>query len=269
MKLRSAVAALALMALLPVAGMAQDVPAALNFAKTLKFDISAPFAGPSGLKGWVLSNGGNHMVVYTTTDGQTVIMGEVIDAAGKNWTKEASATKVPKPDFNKFAAQLEKSAHIITGARYKEAKTIIYAFLDPNCGYCNLAARALAPYEAVGLQVRWIPVAFLDPASSAGKAAAMLQSANPTAALQEHERRYALDRKGIDPVAPTAATRTKLEANIKLMNEMGITGTPAILYKDGSGDWTLKAGMARLSELPEITRLPEQVNTDAALQQFK
>lgn len=246
-----------------------NLPPALNFTKTLKFEVSAPFEGPSSMKGWVISNGGNHMVVYTTADGQTVVMGDVIDAGGKNWTKEAMATKVPKPDFAKFAAQLEKSAFVATGARGRDVKSVIYAFLDPNCVYCNLAARAFDPYEVAGLQIRWVPVAFLDPVGSAGKAAYFMQSANPAAALKEHERRFAENKRGVEPITPTAETRAKLDANLKLMNQMGITGTPAILFKNAQGTWEMKAGMPRLSELPQITGLPEQPVTDPDLQRFR
>ena len=45
---------------------------------------------------------------------------------------------------------LEKSAHVVTGARGKDVKSVIYVFEDANCIYCHYEYRALAPYYPPG-----------------------------------------------------------------------------------------------------------------------
>ena len=76
-------------------------------------------------------------------------------------------------------AQLEKADAVVEGAR--ESRHLLYVFFDANCYYCHLTWKALQPYEAVGLQVRWVPVAYQQP-SSVGRAAAIMESADRVAA---------------------------------------------------------------------------------------
>jgi thiol:disulfide interchange protein DsbG len=164
---------------------------------------------------------------------------------------------------------LEKAPVVITGAKGPQVKAVIYAFLDPNCIFCHLAWKAFKPYEKAGLQVRWLPVAFLS-ATSAPKAAAIMQSDDPTAALDRHETNYKAGGIEHQGVAVKDDTRAKLESNNKLMKSFGFNGTPALVYKDvRTGKVLAKNGMPRLAELPVIFNLPAIPNTDADLTKFE
>src|SRR3982750_2700748 len=94
---------------------------------------------------------------------------------------------VQAADLSPLYARVEKARAIVEGA--KSPKSVLYVFFDPNCYYCNLTWRAVQPYENVGLQGRWVPVAYQKD-SSAGMAAAMLEARDPAAALRENETRY-------------------------------------------------------------------------------
>ena len=131
--------------------------------------------------------------------------------------------------------------------------------------------RALLPYEAVGLQVRWVPVAYQQ-ASSVGRAAAIMESSDRVAALRRNETGY--DRAHFDgAIAPlakvTPARKQSLDANTKLMRAFGAPGTPALVWRDASGNVQFRAGVPRLSELPAMTGLPAQPNDDPELAQFR
>src|SRR5580698_3040556 len=76
--------------------------------------------------------------------------------------------------------QLQQTSVIVEGATGDKVKSTIYVFMDPNCIFCHYAWEAFQPYEAVGLQVRWIPLGFLK-ADSQGKAAALFDAADAVA----------------------------------------------------------------------------------------
>jgi thiol:disulfide interchange protein DsbG len=166
-------------------------------------------------------------------------------------------------------AQLEKADAVVEGA--PDSRHLLYVFFDANCYYCHLTWKALQPYEAVGLQARWVPVAYQQP-SSVGRAAAIMESTDRVAALRLNETGY--DRAHFDgaiaplPKASPARIRS-LEANTKLMRAFGAPGTPAVVWKDAQGNVRFRAGVPRLSELPAMTGLPAQPNDDPELAQFR
>lgn len=165
--------------------------------------------------------------------------------------------------------ELEKAEVVVEGA--KEAQSVLYVFFDPNCFYCHLTWKALQPYEKVGLQVRWVPVAYQKP-SSVGRAAAIMEAPDRAAALRENEVTY--DRAhfdgGIKPMdKPQAPITTQLQANTQLMRKFGVPATPVLVWKDSNGNVQLKPGVPRLSQLPGITGLPEQKVDDPELADFR
>ncbi len=163
--------------------------------------------------------------------------------------------------------QVEAARAIPEGAR--DPKRVLYVFFDANCYYCHLTWKALQPYEAAGLQVRWVPVAYQKP-SSAGMAAAILNARDPAAALRENETGYrAQSYDGAIKAGPVPAeTARALESNMKLMRALGAQGTPALIWKSERGV-EFRNAVPRLSELPRITGLPRQTIDDPELAQFR
>lgn len=260
----------AIASLAAVGAHADNYPKQLESVIRSGGTVIKTFDAASNLKGWVLSKQGQYMVVYTTPDNKTLLAGDLIDENGRNLTAQYTQQYVPKPDFTALFPQLEQSAYIVERAR-SNPKSVIYAFFDPNCPFCHLAWKALQPYEKAGLEVRWIPVAYIS-ATSAGKAAAIMEAKDSTAAFRENERKYnsRTHEGGIAPLAkPAASTRQKLQANGELMQKFGAFGTPAIVWKDSKGTVQMKAGLPRLSELPAITGLPEQPENDPDLARFR
>ncbi len=242
----------------------EKLPAPLQMAVTGGMKVEKSFPAAGGMTGWVLSQGvGQHMIVYTPPGGEVAIAGNMLDAKGMNLTKQYMEQHAPKPDYDKMWGELEKSSWVAEGP--KDAKSVIYVFKDANCGFCHLAWKALQPYEKVGLQVRWVPVAFLAP-DSYDKGAALLTAKNPEDAIEALHEKW-----GSKVTLPQASkdARAKLDANNKLMNAWGFRGTPATLYKDKSGKVKAVSGMFQLAELPSITGLPEQPQNDPALAKFR
>ncbi len=184
-------------------------------------------------------------------------------------THAAPAQNARKPGYSVLFAQLERTDAVVEGAR--TPNRVVYVFFDANCYYCHLTWKALQPYERVGLQVRWVPVAYQQE-SSAGRAAAIMEASDRVAALRDNELKYDVANYdgGIQPTSKLKESiLSNLRANTQLMRNFGAPGTPALVWKDASGNVRFRAGVPRLSELPGMTGLPEQKVNDPELAQFR
>lgn len=172
-------------------------------------------------------------------------------------------------DAGALFAKVESADAVVEGPA--SARHVLYVFFDANCFYCHLTWKALQPYEAAGLQVRWIPVAYQQP-SSVGRAAAIMRAPDRVAALRLNETRYDASKYdgGIAPTADVSKTLVaQLEANTALMRAFGAPGTPLVVWKAPNGTVRYKIGVPRLSELPAITGLPQQRVDDPELAEFR
>ena len=174
-----------------------------------------------------------------------------------------------KRDLAALFTQLEKDDAVVDGA--KDPKRVLYVFWDANCYYCNLTWKALQHYQKAGLQVRWVPVAYQKD-NSAALAAAVMGAKDRAAALRENETRYRAKSydggiKAAAKVPPDLAI--ELEDNFTLMGRFGLSGTPALIWKDSKGQVHTHLGLPPLSKLPAITGLPEQKIDDLELQNPK
>lgn len=246
-----------------------DYPKAIQGAVASGMKVTRTFPAASGLTGWVLSQNGRHSIVYTTQDKKTVISGALINENGENLVEQDADKYIPKPDQAALYKELERSSHVIEGT-VKNPKSTLYVFVDANCPFCHLTWKALQPYEKAGLQVRWILVDTLGP-TSMPKAIEVLAAADPTAAFRKMEensgKSWTQSPQLTEAGKPEVAE--KIQKNGELMGAFGIAGTPGIVWKDKQGKVNVKGGMPRLSEIPQITGLPEQKVDDPALARFR
>lgn len=176
---------------------------------------------------------------------------------------------IPRPDFEAPFKELEKAPYVAEGP-VRNPRSLLYVIYDANCPYCHLAWKMLQPYEKAGLQVRWVPVAFLSP-TSMPKAIEALAAPDPTAAFRRIMERFG---QNYDPPAGFDARAkpeiaAKIQKNLELMQHLGMSGTPGLVWKDKNGRIATKGGLPRLSELPAITGLPEQKVDDPELAKFR
>lgn len=211
--------------------------------------IVKQFKAPSGLVGYAAKAGNTPIALYLTPDKQHVIVGTLMDTKGKNLTKPQLEAAIVEPQKQNAWPQLAQSHWIADGK--KSAPRTIYVFTDPNCPYCHKFYEDARPWVDAGkVQLRQVVVGVLRP-SSPGKAAALLAAKDPSAAYQQHEKNF---RKGgiepMDPVKP--AWHDKVIANNTLMSELGIRGTPGLVYKDDKGKVQIYPGAPHGNKLEEI-----------------
>jgi thiol:disulfide interchange protein DsbG len=100
------------------------------------------------------------------------------------------------------------------------------------------------------VQLRHVMVGILRP-DSAGKAAALLSAKDPQRALAQHEQQHASG--GVAALAKIAPkVRVQLDANEQLMQQLGFSATPTVLYKDGAGHLQTAQGAPGKDKLIEM-----------------
>lgn len=164
--------------------------------------------------------------------------------------------------------ELEKAPFIREGADDAHAKATIYAFFDPNCIFCHLAWKMSQPYLKEGLQIRWIPIAFVMP-DSAAKAAWLITSPDPSAALNTGEsgwKKGVADGGGAFLKGPvTDEVKARLKANETLFTKLGLDATPSFVYKDELGVVKTLPGLSNQHMFTMMTGLPFIPTTDPDL----
>ena len=246
-------AALCALLCMTLGAQAKEWPAPIRALESQGVEVIGTFAAPGGLIGYAGMIEQHPLAIYLTADGKHAIVGTLIDAKGKNLSREPLDRLVSKPMTGKIWNRLEKSTWIADGS--KSAARVVYVFTDPNCPYCNKFWNDARPWVKAGkVQLRHVIVAILTD-TSAGKAAALLTAKDPQAALAEHERERA--DGGVKPLAQiSAAVRAQLDANQKLMEQLGSSATPTIFYKDAGGKLQKREGAPSAEMLTEILGSP-------------
>lgn len=210
---------------------AQATPAPIKALEAQGVEVMGTFDAPGGLKGYAGMIRHQPLAIYLTPDGKQAIVGTMIDGKGVELSEEPLNRLVNKPMTERTWKQLEASTWIADGA--KSASRVIYTFTDPNCPYCNKFWNDARPWVNAGkVQIRHVMVAILGP-TSPGKAAALLSATDPQAALTHHAQQSGGVAKPVAQISPKVSA--KLDANYKLMQQLGFAATPAILYMGDDG----------------------------------
>jgi len=249
------------------------LPEPIQHLKNKGLNIVRKFPVGASISGWVVSYEGSDMIVYTTTDGEFLINGILLDAQGNDLTSSHQKNWIPHPSWDDLATShfiTESSLAIDQDAPEKIiTKSTLYMFYDANCPFCHLAWLALQPYRKAGLEVRWIPVAYLKP-DSRDKAAAILSapSSEQAALLKASMEAFGTNTTDFSK-SPSAENKEQLQTNMNLMQSLGLNGTPGWAWLNEKDEMQTHSGMLRLPKLPSVTGLPAQKHTEPTLMRFR
>ncbi len=229
---------------------AADRPAVLKGVEKHGFEVMGEFEAPGGLRGFAgLVGGQQPAAAYVTADGSHVLVGSLFNEKGEDVGEAALDRLVAKPMSDKIWAKLDASSWVRDGRA--DAPTVVYTFSDANCPYCHHFWQAARPWVDSGnVQLRHVMVGVIREDSPA-KAAAILGAPNPSAVFLENEHTFS--KGGIKPAASiSAALANKLDANQRLMLELGFQGTPGILFRDPQGVVQRVSGMPQGEDMDKV-----------------
>ena len=256
-------------ATLAPATLAVEKPEPIRHLENRGLEVIRSFPVGAALVGWVVRFDDQELVVYTTSDGDYLINGVLLDARGVDLTEEHQKAWLPRPQWQDLEAAytlVETSLHENEAGEHL-TRARVYLFFDPNCPFSQLAWLALQPYRQAGLKIHWIPVAYLKP-DSRHRAAALLDAEQPEELLALNMQNQGQPEARLDAAIETRH-RQQLQANMNLMRSLGINGTPGWVWQDDSGKLQTLSGMPRLPRLPAITGLPGQEHPETELMRFR
>ena len=157
-------------------------------------------------------------VYYTDAQGNFLIQGELIDTKARRNLTEDRVNKLTAIDYKSLP--LEDSFKVVHGKGERQ----LVIFEDPNCGYCKRFEKDMQKVDNVTMHVFLYPILSPD---SAEKSRNIWCAKDRAAAWQDHMLR---------DVTPAAASCDvgALERNLALGRKHRITGTPTIIFSDGT-----------------------------------
>lgn len=166
--------------------------------------------------------------LHVTDDGcGHLLVGDLYERRGDQIipVTERKRTAKQRAKSNEALARVPESEMIVF-APETETRAVVVVFTDTDCGYCRQLHAALDDYHALGIEVRYLafPRAGANSATYDKMVSAWCAD-DPKAALAALKRGEGLPAKTCDhPVGKQYA----------IGQEIGVTGTPAIVLEDGT-----------------------------------
>lgn len=156
------------------------------------------------------------------------------------------------------AASMLADIQQATWIRDGKSAHVIYVFFDPNCPYCHKVFEMLRPQVQSGaVELRWVPIGKLM-LTSLGKAAALLEDKDPTAALYRNERDFSRETGAFGGIEeeplPREDTLRRLNANHALLKRSGNDAVPSLLFRTKEGKANLVVGAPPAATLDAIVK---------------
>ena len=159
-------------------------------------------------------------ILYTDAQGNYLIQGTVIDTKTR---KDLTQERIDKLTAIKFDALPLKDAFTIVRGNGKRKLVV---FEDPNCGYCKRFERDLQSVDNVTIHMFLYPILGVE---SAEKSRAIWCAKDPAKAWQDW-----MVRDQQPSPASAACDATALTRNVELGRNAKITGTPTLIFVNGS-----------------------------------
>jgi thiol:disulfide interchange protein DsbG len=106
---------------------------------------------------------------------------------------------------------------------------VVYVFFDPQCPHCAALWEAARPLRPQARFV-WIPVSLLN-AKSAPQGAAIMNAADPVAAMDQHEQSLRAQQGGIAAMNVPDTQKEAVQRNTELFNRFGFGSVPTVVAK--------------------------------------
>jgi thiol:disulfide interchange protein DsbC len=183
-------------------------------------EINPEHIQPSPIDGWYTIQKGP-VVAYISADGRYLLQGDLIDLdAGVNLS-EASRNGTRR---DLIAAVTDDQVIKFSPADVKHSVTV---FTDVDCTYCRRLHSQIDEYLAHGIEVRYLLYPRNGPASKSWNTSEDVYCAS--------DRNKALTAAKLDQEFQTVACDTSvIQDTYVLGQDIGLSGTPAIVLEDGT-----------------------------------
>lgn len=252
------------------------------------------FSVTQGVDGWVITKGGQEIVLYTLSEHKLVMAGSLYNTDGDDLT-----VKYLKEHTSRFDVSPAQEGKI-NGAQAREAlaqtwyllldkpstdlilaKQRIYVFVDLQCPYSHLLWDIMKYADQSLIEITWVPVSFLGQISLQKSALLAAESRSfqsalgpnriATGALQEYMRVHVSSNE-LGPTPVVGDDVLKIAVNNQVLTRLGGSGVPVIMWIDKEDRFHHVQGLTAVEDLRErvglsLKTLPQslQERLDAVL----
>ncbi|MBT8422095.1 MAG: DsbC family protein [Gammaproteobacteria bacterium] len=196
------------------------LPAEYEFVTEALPGLEIELVQPAPVPGYLELHSGPN-IFYMSEDGKHLFVGSLVDIETETDLTEASKAKKRLGYVNKF----DDSESIVFAADNEIAEVVV--FTDIDCGYCRKLHREIANYNEAGISIRYLFFPRSGPGTSSWKKAQDVWCAE--------SRQKAMTRaKNNQAVESGDCDTSILDAHYAAVNELGLSGTPALLTQDGA-----------------------------------
>ena len=182
--------------------------------------IDAEHVNPSPIEGWYIVQKGP-IVAYISADGRYLMQGDLIDLDLQVNLTEQSRNSVRR----ELVASLEDDDSILFSPA--EPKYSVTIFTDIDCTYCRRLHAQINEYMDLGIAVRYLLYPRNGPASRAWTKSEDVWCAQ--------DRNEALTAAKLDrDFETTKCDASMINKHYALGQGVGLSGTPAIVFDDGT-----------------------------------
>ena len=160
-------------------------------------------------------------IFYSDAEGNFLIQGSLIDTRQRRNLTEERVEKLSSINFDTLP--LKDAFTIVRG----NGKRKLAVFEDPNCGYCKRFERDLQKVDNVTIHMFLYPILGAD---SGEKSRQIWCAKDPAKAWAD----FMVRDQPLANTATAACDVTAITRNVELGRKHKITGTPTLLFADGS-----------------------------------
>lgn len=167
----------------------------------------------------------NGQALYVSSDARFLIPGDLFEAREEGLVNlgESRRNELRK---QKIAALDEKDMIVFPAAAGAERQAVLTVFTDVDCPYCRKLHGEIAELNAMGVTVRYL--AFPRTGLNTETSAKMIA----TWCADDRQAMFTAAKRGTD--VPAADCDSPVEEQYQLGREVGVTGTPALVFDDGT-----------------------------------
>jgi len=224
MNIRALAAAVTIMLAAPVFAQTADADAELTQVRqkvnAMFSAISPEDINPSPIDGWYTIHRGS-IVAYVSADARYLLQGDLIDVV-----ENVNLSELVRNDSRRELMSGVSDEEVITFSP-ADVKYSISVFTDVDCTYCRRLHSQIDEYLAYGIEVRYLMYPRNGPSSPAWTTAEEVwcsEDRNDALTAAKQDRKFA--SKNCDA--------SVVDHQYNLGQEIGLTGTPAIVLDDGS-----------------------------------
>lgn len=154
-------------------------------------------------------------VFYASNDGKYILQGSIYDMSGEH---PVNVT------LSELITRIDDFTNEMIVFKSDNEKYVITVFTDPTCGYCVKLQNNVAEYNKQGITVRYLAFARQGIDSPEAKELQSVWCAK--------DRKAAFSKVAQGGKVENATCDINIERHYNLGAQLGIRGTPAIVYKD-------------------------------------